>query len=82
MAFDVPKAIEKLAEAVKNGFRYAEEAKEHQSETEVLKELKRKCKGIDAAENLIIMMYPCFTPANDEEERKFAKLLKIFLENN
>ena len=39
MAFDVPKAIEKLAEAVKSGFRYAEEAKEHQSETEVLKEL-------------------------------------------
>ena len=82
MAFDVPKAIEKLAEAVKSGFRYAEEAKERQSESEILKDRKKLQKAVNAAEELIIMMYPCYTPADDEEERKFAKLLKRFLENN
>ena len=82
MAFDVPKAIEKLAEAVKSGFHYAEEAKEHQSETEVLKDKKKLQKAVNAAEELIIMMYPYYTPADNEEERKFAKLLKKFLENN
>lgn len=82
MAFDVPKAIEKLAEAVKSGLRYAEEAKERQSETEILKDRKKLQKAVNAAEELIIMMYPCYTSADDEEERKFAKLLKKFLENN
>lgn len=82
MAFDVPKAIEKLAEAVKSGFRYAEEVKERQSESEILKDRKKLQKAVNAAEELIIMMYPSYTPLDDEEERAFAKLLKKFLENN
>ena len=71
MTFDVPKAIEKLAEAVKSGFRYAEEAKGRQSETEVIKQNKRYRKAIDAAEHIIIMMYPSFTPKNKEMEERF-----------
>lgn len=82
MAFDVPKAIEKLAEAVKSGFRYAEEVKERQSESEILKDRKKLQKAVNAAEELIIMMYPSYTPLDDEEERAFTKLLKKFLENN
>ena len=39
-------------------------------------------KAIDAAEQLIILMYPNFTPIDENEEKKFKKLLKIFLENN
>lgn len=80
--FDIPKAIEKLSEAVNSGLHYAEEAKERQSETEILKDRKKLQKAVNAAEELIIMMYPCYTPADDEENRKFAKLLKKFLENN
>ena len=80
--FDIPKAIEKLSEAVNSGLHYAEEAKERQSETEILKDRKKLQKAVNAAEELIIMMYPCYMPADDEEERKFAKLLKKFLENN
>ncbi len=80
--FDIPKAIEKLSEAVNSGLHYAEEAKERQSESEILKDRKKLQKAVNAAEELIIMMYPCYTPADDEQERKFAKLLKKFLENN
>ena len=80
--FDIPKAIEKLSEAVNSGLHYAEEAKERQSETEILKDRNKLQKAVNAAEELIIMMYPCYTPADDEQERKFAKLLKKFLENN
>ena len=80
--FDIPKAIEKLTEAVNSGFRYAEESKERQSETEVIKDRKKLQKAVNAAEELIILMYPYFNPQTEEEERKFAKLLKKFLENN
>lgn len=82
MAFDVAAAIEKLAEAVNSGFRYAESAKKTQSETEIIKENKRYRKAIDNAERLIIMMYPSFKPVDEKMERCFKKCLKEFLENN
>lgn len=82
MAFDVPKAIEKLSEAVNSGFRYAETAKEKQSETAILKDRDKLQKAVNYAEKLIIMMYPFFTPLDEKQEKEFAKLLKKFLENN
>ena len=80
--FDIPKAIEKLSEAVNSGLHYAEEAKERQSETEIIKQNKRYRKAIDAAERLIIMMYPCFTAKDKEMEERFEKAIKAFMENN
>ena len=80
--FDIPKTIEKLSEAVNSGLHYAEEAKERQSETEIIKQNKRYRKAIDAAERIIIMMYPCFTPKDEEMGKRFEKALKTFLENN
>ena len=82
MPFDVAAAIEKLAEAVNSGFRYAEESRERQSESEVIKTNKRYRKAIDAAERLIIMMYPTFKPDDEKLKKRFAKALKEFLENN
>jgi hypothetical protein len=82
MPFDVAKAIEALGKATEKGFSFAEEVKGRQSETEVIKFAKQKMKAIDAAEQLIILMYPNFTPIDENEEKKFKKLLKIFLENN
>lgn len=82
MAFDVPKAIEKLAEAVKNGFRYAEEAKEHQSETEILKELKKMQKGLNIAEKIIILAYKYYLKFSEKDKRKFNNLLEDFIKYN
>lgn len=82
MPFDAAEAIEKLSEAVNSGFRYAEKAKEAQSETELLKDRKKLQTAVNCAEKLIILMFPYFSPLTVKEYREFSKLLKKFLENN
>lgn len=82
MAFDVAGAVEKLSEAVKSGFRFAETAKEKQSETAILKDRKKLQKAVNYAEQLILLMYPYFKPKDDKEQKEFENLLEKFLENN
>lgn len=82
MAFDVAGAVEKLSEAVKSGFRFAETAKEKQSETAILKDRKKLQKAVNYAEQLILLMYPYFKPKDDKEQKVFENLLEKFLENN
>ena len=82
MAFDVAKAIEKLSEAVKSGFRLAETAKKHQSESAILKDRKQLQKAVNYAEQLILLMYPHFKPKDEKEQKDFENLLEKFLENN
>lgn len=82
MAFDVAGAVEKLSEAVKSGFRFAETAKEKQSETAILKDRKKLQKAVNYAEQLILLMYPYFKAKDDKEQKEFENLLEKFLENN
>ena len=82
MAFDVAKAIEKLAEAVKSGFRFAETSREHQSETAILKDREQLQKAVNYAEQLILLMYPTFKAKDEKEQKEFENLLEKFLENN
>ena len=82
MVFDVAKAIEKLSEAVKSGFRLAETAKKHQSESAILKDRKQLQKAVNYAEQLILLMYPTFMAKDEKEQKEFENLLEKFLENN
>lgn len=82
MVFDVAKAIEKLSEAVKSGFRLAETAKKHQSESAILKDRKQLQKAVNYAEQLILLMYPTFKAKDEKEQKEFENLLEKFLENN
>lgn len=52
MVFDFAKAIEKVGEAIKSGFSYAEKSKEHQSETQLVKDKKRLKKATNTAQDI------------------------------
>lgn len=82
MTFDVAKAVESMGKATEKGFSLAEEFKKRQLETGAIKLIKRKMKAINAAEQMIILMYPTFQPKDKKEKKRFKKLLKDFLKNN
>lgn len=82
MTFDVAKAIEKLSEAVKSGFRFAETAKKHQSESAILKDRKQLQKAVNYAEKLILLAYKYYANFSDDDKKDFEYLLEKFLENN
>lgn len=82
MVFDFAKAIEKVGEAIKSGFSYAEKAKEHQSETQIIKELKKLEKAVNAAEKMFNIFFQYFEKLSDEDKKEIEKLLEKFQENN
>ena len=82
MAFDVAGAVEKLSEAVKSGFRFAETAKEKQSETAILKDRKKLQKAVNYAEKLILLAYRYYGDFSDDDKKDFEHFLEKFLENN
>ena len=82
MVFDFAKAIEKVGEAIKSGFSYAEKAKEHQSETQIIKELKKLEKAVNAAEKMFNIFFQYFDKLSDEDKQEIEKLLEKFQENN
>ena len=49
---DIAKALEKIGEAIKSGFSYAEKSKEHQSETQLVKDKKRLKKATNTAQDI------------------------------
>lgn len=85
MTFDIAQAIEVLGKAVEKGLSFAEEAKERQSETEVIKENKRLRKAVNYAERLILHMHTnfyCNNATTPAEVRKYKRLLEVFLRYN
>lgn len=82
MPFDIAKAIEKLGEAVNSGFSYAERCKEHQSETEIIKDRKKLQKAVDNAERLILVAYKYFSTFSKEDKKEFEDLLEKFMRYN
>ncbi len=82
MAFDLPKAIEMLSEAVKNGFRFAETAKNRQSETEIIKEKKKLKKATDIAEKIILLTYKYLDTFSENDQENFIDLINDFKKYN
>ena len=82
MAFDIAKTIEELGKAANSGFSYAEEAKERQSETAILKDRKKMQKAINIAEKIILLTYKYYLKFSEKDKRKFNNLLEDFIKYN
>lgn len=82
MMFDIPKAVEAVSNALKGIFDFASTAKEHQSETQIIKENKRLKKASDIAEKIISLGYKYLDYFNEKDRKKFVKLHDDFKDNN
>lgn len=82
MMFDIPKAVEAVSNAVKGIFDFASTAKEHQSETQIIKENKKLKKASDIAEKIISLGYKYLDYFNEKDRKKFVKLHDDFKDNN
>lgn len=78
MVFDFAKAIEKVGEAIKSGFSYAEKSKEHQSETQILKDKKRLKKATNVAQEIFRLIDDNKYYLPDSVVDKYEKLKKKF----
>lgn len=82
MVFDFAKAIEKVGEAIKNGFSYAEKVKEKQSETAILKDRKNLQKAVDISEEIIEIMFKYLPLYIEQDADDLQKLVKKFRKYN
>ena len=82
MPFDCADAIKSIGEAFKSLFDFAETAKTRQSETQIIKELKKLEKAVNAAEKMFNIFFQYFEKLSDEDKKEIEKLLEKFQENN
>lgn len=79
---DIAKALEKIGEAFKSLFDFAETAKNRQSETEVIKDRKKLEKAVNAAEKMFNIFFQYFDKLSDKDKKEIEKLLEKFQKNN
>lgn len=82
MPLDITEAVKAIGEAFKSLFDFAETAKTRQSETQIIKELKKLEKAVNAAEKMFNIFFQYFEKLSDEDKKEIEKLLKKFQENN
>lgn len=82
MPFDVAKAIETVGDAVKGISDYAKTAKKRQSETQIIKELKKLEKAVDTAEKMFNIFFRYFDRLEEEDKKEIERMLKNFQRNN
>ena len=80
--FDVPKAVESVSNAIKGVFDFASTAKEHQAETEIIKEKRDLKKASNIAEEAFKLMFRNFECLPEKEQERFKNLYDDFLEYN
>lgn len=82
MPFDVAKAIETVGNAVKSISDYAKTAKKRQSETQIIKELKKLEKAVDTAEKMFNIFFKYFDKLEEDDQKSIEKMLAKFQRNN
>lgn len=82
MPLDITEAVKAIGEAFKSLFDFAETAKTRQSETQIIKELKKLEKAVNAAEKMFNIFFQYFEKLSDEDKKEIEKLLEKFQENN
>lgn len=80
--FDVPKAVEAVSNAIKGIFDYASTSKEHQSETQIIKDKKRLKKATDIAEDAFKLMFKNFEKLSEFDQKRLNNLYDKFQEYN
>lgn len=79
---DIPKAIEAIGDAFKSVFDYAKTAKTKQSETQIIKELKKLEKAVDTAEKMFNIFFKYFDDLSEDDQKAIEKMLAKFQRNN
>ena len=82
MSFDITEAVKAIGEAFKSLFDFAETAKTRQSETQIIKELKKLEKAVNAAEKMFNIFFQYFDKLPEDDQKELEKLLEKFQENN
>ena len=72
------KALESALDALKSVFDFASTAKEHQSETEIIKEKRDLEDAVNTAEEIIELFDKYQTYLSDDDWKSFKKLVKKF----
>ena len=75
-------AVEAVSNAVKGLFDFASTAKEHQAETEIIKEKRDLKKATDKAEEAFKIVFRNFECLPEKEQERFKKLYDDFLDYN
>lgn len=76
--FDVPKAVESVSNAIKGIFDYATTSKEHQSETQIIKDKKKLKEAVNIAEEILLITDNYQVHFSDEDWKQYKKLKKKF----
>ncbi|MBS6552909.1 MAG: hypothetical protein KH321_03085 [Clostridium sp.] len=82
MWLGISTAIEAFFKSLSSGFDYASTSKEHQSETQIIKDKKRLKKATDIAEKIISLVYKYLDCFDEKDRKKFIKLHDDFKDNN
>ena len=72
------KAFETALDALKSVFDYAGTAKEHQSETEIIKEKRDLESAVNTAEEIIELFNKYQFHLSDDDWKKYKRLVKKF----
>ena len=75
-------AVEAASNAIKSVFDFASTAKNHQSETEIIKEKRDLKKATDKAEEAFKIVFRNFECLPEKEQERFKKLYDDFLDYN
>lgn len=78
MPFDVTKAVEAVSNAFKEMFNFASTAKEHQSETQIIKDKQRLKEATNIAEQIFKITDYYQVYFSDDDLQQYKKLMKKF----
>ena len=76
--FASSKILEAVTDALKSVFDFASTAKEHQSETEIIKEKRDLEDAVNTAEEIIELFNKYQTYLTDDDWKSYKKLVKKF----
>ncbi|MBS4760931.1 MAG: hypothetical protein KHX03_09570 [Clostridium sp.] len=82
MVLGVSGAVKAVGDAISKGFELLKENKEHQSETQIIKDKKRLKKATDIAEEAFKIVFRNFECLPEKEQDRFKNLYDDFLEHN
>lgn len=82
MWLGISAAVEAFFKTLSSGFDFASTAKEHQSETQIIKENKKLKKASDIAEKIISLVYKYLDYFSEKDRKKFVNLHDDFKDNN
>ena len=82
MWIGISAALEAFFEAIKSGCNFAQTSKEHQAETEVIKDRKDLQKAVDISEQAFKLMFSYADLMKKRDRKKLQRLYDDFIEHN